>query len=157
MGLKTSAQEKYLETSIATASPEDLIIKTFDALVLFSSQALEKFKKDGHDIEGIHNKLLRAQRACCLLMGSLNFDVGGDLATNLFRVYEYWHHELVMANMKKDPSRIERLLPDFKSYRETWTEAISRFKAEQVLNGQAARSRSANTSTTVVSSFAAVG
>lgn len=155
MGLKANAQEKYLETSIATASPEDLIVKTFDALVLFSSQALEKFKHEGHDVEGIHNKLLRAQRACCLLMGSLNFDVGGELATNLFRVYEYWHHELVMANMKKDPSRIERLLPDFKDYRETWMEAISRFKAEQVLNGQAARSR--GTSTTAVSSFAAVG
>ena len=156
MSSKPTAQEKYLETSIATASPEELIIRTFDALILFSSQALDKFETDATDVEGIHNKLLRAQRACCLLMGALDFDIGGDLAKNLFRVYEFWHHELVMANMKKDAARVARLLPDFKEYRETWMEAISRFRTEQALKGQASRVRSAPPRA-AVSSFAAVG
>ena len=156
MSTKPTAQEKYLETSIATASPEELIIRTYDALILFSSQALEKFETDATDVEGIHNKLLRAQRACCLLMGALNFDIGGDLAKNLFRIYEFWHHELVMANMKKDAARIERLLPDFKEYRETWMEAISRFRTEQAIKGQGSRARS-TPPLTPVSSFAAVG
>ncbi|MDQ2681372.1 MAG: flagellar protein FliS, partial [Candidatus Eremiobacteraeota bacterium] len=99
--MKASAEQQYLETSIATASKEELIVKIFDVLVLSGSQALEKLEHQPNDIEGIHRCLLRAQRACCLLMGSLNMEIGGELSHNLFRVYEFWHHELVMANMRK--------------------------------------------------------
>lgn len=151
------AQNSYLETSIMTASREDLIIKTFDALILLSGQALAKLRNEGQDVEAIHNYLLRAQKACTLLMGSLNMEIGGELAKNLFRVYEYWHHELVMANMKKDPARIERLMPTFKEYRETWQEAISRFKTEQRTNQRAVTATPVTTHAPRVSSFAALG
>lgn len=126
-----SAEQRYLETSIATASREDLIIKVFDALLIAAQQAHEKLLNDRSDIEGIHRTLLRAQRACCLLMGALDMEIGGELARNLLRVYEFWHHQLVMANMQKDAERVGRLLPDFKSYRETWMQAITQFKLQQ--------------------------
>ena len=127
--MKRSVEQQYLETSIATASKEDLIVKIFDVLVTSATLALEKLETQRHDIEGIHKALLRAQRACCLLMGSLDMEIGGELATNLFRVYEFWHHELVMANMQKSAIRVERLLPHFKDYREMWITAITEFKA----------------------------
>lgn len=127
--MKSSADQKYLETSIATASKEDLIVKIFDVLLLASTQALEKLQNDRNDIEGIHKALLRGQRALCLLMGSLDMEIGGEVARNLFRVYEFWHHELVMANMQKDAQRVARLLPNFKEYRQMWAQAISQFKS----------------------------
>ena len=127
--MKASAEQKYLETSIATASKEDLIIKIFDVLIIAAQQAHEKLTTDRDDITGIHKALLRAQRACSLLMGSLDMEIGGELAKNLFRVYEFWHHELVMANMQKDAVRVERLLPYFRDYRDTWNTAVSQFKA----------------------------
>ena len=129
--MKRSAEQQYLETSIATASKEDLIVKIFDILVLASTQALDKLRTQRDDIEGIHKSLLRAQRALALLMGSLDMEIGGEVARNLFRVYEFWHHELVMANMQKDPVRVERLLPNFKDYREMWVQAIGEFKSLQ--------------------------
>lgn len=129
--MKRSAEQQYLETSIATASKEDLIVKIFDILVLAATQALEKLQNQRDDIEGIHKALLRAQRALALLMGSLDMEVGGEVARNLFRVYEFWHHELVMANMQKDAVRVERLLPNFKDYRQMWAQAISEFKSMQ--------------------------
>jgi flagellar secretion chaperone FliS len=129
MNMKSPADQRYLETSIATASKEDLIVKIFDILVLASSQALEKLRGDRSDIEGIHRALLRAQRALCLLMGSLDMEIGGEVARNLFRVYEFWHHELVLANMLKDAERVERILPNFKEYRQMWSQAITEFKA----------------------------
>ncbi len=147
--MKTSVEQKYLETSIATASKEDLIVKIFDVLIVAAQQAHEKLVYDRDDITGIHKALLRAQRACALLMGSLDMKIGGDLSVNLFRVYEFWHHELVMANMQKDPTRVERLLPDFKDYRETWNKAVAQFKTMK--NAQA-KAQSAGGST-----FAAVG
>lgn len=129
--MKRSADQKYLETSIATAAKEDLIVKIFDILVLAATQSLEKLHNQRDDIEGIHKALLRAQRALALLMGSLDMEIGGEVSRNLFRVYEFWHHELVMANMQKDPVRVERLLPNFKDYREMWAQAVSQYKAMQ--------------------------
>ncbi len=129
--MKRSAEQKYLETSIATASKEDLIVKIFDILVLAATQALEKLHNQRDDIEGIHKALLRAQRALALLMGSLDMEIGGEVARNLFRVYEFWHHELVMANMQKDPLRVERLLPNFRDYRQMWVQAVTEFKTMQ--------------------------
>lgn len=129
--MKRSAEQHYLETSIATASKEDLIVKIFDILVLAATQSLDKLKNQRDDIEGIHKTLLRAQRALALLMGSLDMEIGGEVARNLFRVYEFWHHELVMANMQKDPVRVERLLPNFKDYRQMWAQAVTEFKGVQ--------------------------
>jgi flagellar secretion chaperone FliS len=129
--VRRSAEQHYLETSIATASKEDLIVKIFDILVLASTQALDKLKNQRDDIEGIHKTLLRAQRALALLMGSLDMEIGGEVARNLFRVYEFWHHELVMANMQKDPIRVERLLPNFRDYRQMWAQVVSEFKSMQ--------------------------
>ncbi|HTU83826.1 MAG TPA: flagellar export chaperone FliS [Candidatus Acidoferrales bacterium] len=144
--MRPTADQRYLETSIATASKEDLIVKIFDVLIVAAQQAQEKLLRERNDIEGIHKALLRAQRACCLLMSSLDMDVGGELAKNLFRVYEFWHHELVMTNMQKDVTRLERLLPYFADYRKTWQQAIAQFKAQRSANREAG-----------ASSFASVG
>jgi flagellar protein FliS len=84
-------------------------------------------------------------------MGALDMEIGGKLAKNLFRVYEFWHHELVMANMQKDPKRVERLLPYFKSYRATWQKAIAQFKAER------AQAQLDDSAAGAGSSFASVG
>ena len=146
--MKASAEQKYLETSIATASKEDLIVKIFDVLIIAAQQAHDKLTTDRDDITGIHKALLRAQRACSLLMGSLDMEIGGELSKNLFRVYEFWHHELVMANMQKDATRVSRLLPHFKDYRETWNTAVGQFKAMK----NAARNQPGSEG-----SFAAVG
>ncbi len=132
--MKLTADQRYLETAIATASKEDLIVKIFDVLIIASQQAHEKLLNDRNDIEGIHKALLRAQRACCVLMGALDMEIGGDLSKNLLRVYEFWHHELVMANMQKDPDRVERILGYAKDYRKTWNQAVAQFKAQRSAN-----------------------
>ncbi len=145
-----SANDKYVETAILTASKEDLIVRVFDILVVAAQQAIEKMHADVGDIEGIHRALLRAQRALAVLMGALDMEIGGELSVNLFRVYEFWHHELVMANMQKDVGRVERLLPDFVDYRKTWAEAVSQWKAMQRSDDDEGTSRTS-------SGFAAVG
>ncbi|HTX59635.1 MAG TPA: flagellar export chaperone FliS [Verrucomicrobiae bacterium] len=130
--MQRTADQRYLETSISTASKEDLIVRVFDVLVIASQQAHEKLTTERNDIEGIHKALLRAQRACCVLMGALDLDIGGEVAKNLLRVYEFWHHELVMANMLKDPERVARILGYAKDYRQTWQQAVTQFKAERL-------------------------
>jgi flagellar protein FliS len=126
----TNANLRYLEASINSASPEELIIKVYDALLLFSRQALDAMETRPKDIQARHDLLRRAQRACALLMGSLRLDIDSDIPGNLFRIYEFWHHQLVAANMQADPQKVRELLPMIAGMRETWVEVIKRYRAD---------------------------
>lgn len=121
----------YLRTRLKTATPEELTIITFDVLINSTTRAIAGLRQSDLDIQVIHNDLRRGQRAAALLMGSLSLDIDPELGRTIFRIYEYWHHELFVANMKKSADVIEQLLPHMKSYRATWIEANRRFRAEQ--------------------------
>jgi flagellar protein FliS len=122
--------ERYLEASLASLSKEDLMVKVFDAIVLFSRQAIEKMKTAPNDIQARHNLLRKAQRACTVAMGSIDFDIGGELARRNFALYEFWHHELVMANIEGNVTRVEAVLPQMLDIRNAWAEAVRRYKLE---------------------------
>jgi flagellar protein FliS len=132
----TDANLRYLEASINSASPEELIIKVSDALLLFARQALDAMEARPNDIQSRHDLLRRAQRACALLMGSLRLDLDSDIPGNLFRIYEFWHHQLVAANMQNDPQKVRELLPMIAGMRETWVEAIRRYRSEAAESAQ---------------------
>jgi flagellar secretion chaperone FliS len=130
-----SPERKYIEARVKTASPEELTVIVYDVLVQSAQKGIETMRETPSDIQLIHDHLRRAQQAVATLMGSLNFEIGGELAHSLFRMYSFWHHELVMANMEKSAVRIERLLTDFKEFRETWAEANRRWRAAQQADG----------------------
>src|ERR1700761_5537508 len=112
-----------------SASPEELIIRVYDALLLLARQAIETMETRPTDIQSRHNLLRRAQRACALLMGSLKLDIESDIPVNLFRIYEFWHRQLVAANMHGDPQKVREIIPLIAGMRETWVEAIKRYRA----------------------------
>lgn len=121
----------YLQTKLKTATPEELTIITFDVLINSTTRGIEGLKTPILDIDAIHKDLRRAQRAAALLMGSLRLEVDAQLGRDIFRIYEHWHHELFMANMRKSPDIIEELLPLMKEYRQTWVEANRRYRLER--------------------------
>jgi flagellar protein FliS len=126
----TNVNLRYLEASINSASPEELIIRVYDALLLFARQAIETMETRPADIQARHDLLRRAQRACALLMGSLKLDLESDIPGNLFRIYEFWHHQLVAANMQGDAQKVRELLPMISELRETWVEAIKIYRTQ---------------------------
>lgn len=130
MGRKR-AEESYVETAIVTASQEDLVLRLYDGLIQFSRLALEKMSSDPRDIEYIHTQLRKSQRACTILMSSLDFEKGGEIAKHLFHHYEEWHHELVLANMRQDRARLEKVIEIFVDFRQTWQEVINKSNASQ--------------------------
>jgi flagellar protein FliS len=106
------------------------MVKVFDAIVLFTKKAIERMKTDPRDIQGRHDLLRQAQRACAVAMDSIDFEIGGELARSNFILYEFWHHELVMANVEGDVTRAEAIVPQMVEIRDAWAEAVRRFKLE---------------------------
>jgi flagellar secretion chaperone FliS len=73
---------------------------------------------EAHNIELANEKLGRAQAIVFELIATLDLERGGELASNLLRIYEYMNHRLVEANLRKDaePARevqglLRELLP----------------------------------------------
>jgi flagellar biosynthetic protein FliS len=129
--MNASAQTmKYLEASFATLSKEDLMVKIFDAMVMWTRKAIERMKTDPKDIQGRHDMLRMAQRACTVAMDAIDFEIGGELAASNHRLYAFWYHELVMANVEGDITRAEGVLPQMTDIRNAWAEAVRRYKSE---------------------------
>ena len=58
------------------------MVKIFDAIVLFTRKAIERMKTDPSDIQGRHDSLRTAQRACGAAIDAIDFELGGELAAS---------------------------------------------------------------------------
>jgi flagellar biosynthetic protein FliS len=74
--------------------------------------------------------LRTAQRACAAAIDAIDFELGGELAESNAALYRFWYRELVEANMQGDVTRAEGVLPQMKTIRNAWAEAVRRYKIE---------------------------
>ncbi len=98
---------QYKQQQIETASPEEILIMLYEGAIRFL--VIAKKSLDQKDIETFHNNLLRAQHIIIEFMTSLDMELGGEMATNLYNLYEYLHYRLVQANIQKDVVMIDEV------------------------------------------------
>lgn len=122
----------YLKTQIETASKEQLLIMLYDGAIKFLNQA--KLALENKEYEESHRLLLKAQDIIYEFQATLDMDLGGELAQNLFNLYSYYIKRLVYANLKKDKEPIEEVLRHLKGLRDTWKQAILKNKHEESEN-----------------------
>ncbi len=122
---------QYQQNQIETADQATLILMMYDGALKFIRQAKEAIRN--RDIMGAHRSINRAQDVTVELMCSLNTDAG-EVATNLFRLYEYAYHQLKEANLQKAEGPAEEAEKVFASLRESW-EYLAKGEAENVSAG----------------------
>jgi len=115
---------QYKETQVKTASPEKLMFMLFDGGLTFMKQG--KAHLENKEIKDANYKLQRAQAIILELMNSLDDKKGGEISTNLMSLYEYMLHELIQANVKKDPERIDHVMKLMKDMKDTFSEAAKK-------------------------------
>jgi|SaaInl4_135m_RNA_FD_contig_123_15497_length_1300_multi_4_in_0_out_0_1 flagellar secretion chaperone FliS len=118
-----SQMNQYKRMKFETASPEMLILMLYDGAIKNIIQA-QSMIYDKNQIEVCSNALIKAQNIITELMVSLNFDIGGDIAKNLFNIYEYVNYTLAQANINKNDDNLEVVLQMLKDLRGTWQEVI---------------------------------
>lgn len=123
-----SALSTYQTQDIETASPEKLLIMLYDGAIRFLKKAREAMV--AKDYQSLNTNMKRTQDIISELMGSLNFEIGGDIARNLFDLYEYYNYRLLQANMKNDTAMIDEVLKHLVDLKATWEEAIIIAKRE---------------------------
>ena len=126
MAYKT-ALSTYKEIRVNTASQGQLIIMLYDGAVRQLDLALSLLqmndaKKDPGRIEKIGKAVVKAQEIVSELMVSLDFEKGGEIASNLFSLYTWFNRELMEANINQDGRRIAVVRNLMEDLRSAWQE-----------------------------------
>jgi flagellar protein FliS len=112
-------RKEYLKQKVMTASPAALLVMLYDACV--KNIKLAKISLDEYgDLMATNNHLLKAQSIISELISCLDMNVG--LSEDLLKLYDFMLRELRAANIKKDLSNLDALIPLLNSMAETWRE-----------------------------------
>ena len=112
------ANQAYGGAQVSTAPQKKLILMLYDGVIqnLNAAEAALAVK----NLQTAHQKILKGQLIIEELMVTLNFDEGGDIAKDLYKLYEYFHWSLVQANINKDPVRIAEIRQYLEELRGSW-------------------------------------
>jgi flagellar protein FliS len=87
-------------------------------------------KKDPGRIEQIGKSIMKTEEIITELMVSLDFDQGGEIASNLFALYSWFNKELLEANIAQDLHRLTAVKDMLLELRNTWSEIAGKSTAE---------------------------
>lgn len=112
---------QYKQVILNSSTKEDLVILAYEGAIRFLNKSMEGFEKN--DFEKINYYILKTHAIISELIVSLNYEVGGEIAINLYRIYEYMNYRLGVANIKKDPKPVKEVMGLLDLLREAWTVA----------------------------------
>jgi flagellar protein FliS len=119
-GSNTNGANAYakvgVETGVAAASPHKLIVMLFDGAIsaLVTAQMHMKAGNTAEKGQAISKAISIVDNG---LRASLDKKVGGEIALRLDSLYDYMSHQLLLANLRNDLTKLEevqRLLADLR-------------------------------------------
>ena len=123
----------YRQTSVATATPEKLLLMLYDGAIRFLRQA--RLAMEQQDLESTNKWLGKLQDIFVELNTSLDLDQG-EIALNLRKLYEFYQNEVIMANVEKNVDRLQPVEEFLKLFREMWAEAAKKSSQELKQTGE---------------------
>lgn len=124
-----SYSNQYRNNQILTASQEQILLLLYDGAIRFCRQAIVACEAGDHQ-----EKLGRINKTYAIIdefSNSLNHDIGGDIALDLERLYDFMMRQLGDARREDSCEKlkvVENLLVDLRA---TWGEAVEINKKEQ--------------------------
>ena len=126
MTAPSSLRARYLGDTIATASPQTLLVMLYDRLALDLQRAEDALV--AKDRESAHGQLMHAQEIVLELRASLNVEVW-DGGPRLAALYAWLLGELIQANLKGDVRRVRDSRKVVEPLRDAWREAAASLAA----------------------------
>ena len=117
----------YLAQAVNTASPAHLVTMLFDRLLVAIRRVEAELESESTPrLELCHNELVRAQRIVEELRFGLDHERGGEIASNLRRIYDHCHEVLLSANMTKSATGLHDIVDIVEDLREVWFEEVDK-------------------------------
>lgn len=130
--MSVNAYQRYKDAQYSTASPEQLLLMLYEGAIKYARQAQKDMEE--RNVEAANNKLKKTEDIISELMVSLNMDEGGEIAQNLYNLYDYMNRRLIQANIRKDPGLVDEVITLLTSLKESWEEVIGRARNQVLQN-----------------------
>jgi flagellar secretion chaperone FliS len=125
-----SASRAYLESSVLTASPGQLVVMLYDGSARFLARALVAVRAG--DAAAAAEPLRRTHAILDELLATLDPEAG-EVAERLQSIYLFSKRTLIEAQLALDPEPIERVAALLAELRGAWAEAAE--SAQPVASG----------------------
>jgi len=120
--IKANPYAKMVDDTVMSATKEELTLMLYEGGIKFCNQALAAMEKK--DYIKTNQLIMRVQDIVREFQITLNHDY--PISQQLDNLYDYMYRRLVEANLKKDSAILEEVLGMFRSFRDTWKEAMKR-------------------------------
>jgi flagellar protein FliS len=112
-----ASPQAYRESSVLTASPEQLVVMLYDGAVRFFRQAQVAIGEEAwqHALD----RLNRGEAIVDELLATLNLDAG-EIAERLQGIYVFCKRCLVEARMERDGDKVGHVIALLADLREAW-------------------------------------
>lgn len=114
--------QTYKENQIQTADPGTVLLMLYDGAIDFVKRARASVAKGDAAEKG--QFILKAHDIIAEFLTALDFEVGGDMARDLERLYVYMLDQLTIANLNNDPKPLDEVVSLLSTLKEGWQEAV---------------------------------
>lgn len=119
---------QYRSIQADTVPPEDRVALLYDGARRFVDQAAQALEGEQHG--EVSTCAGKAQRILEELSGALNFEAG-EMAENLFLLYEYWTWRLGQGVVKRDLEAFKEVSTALMDMHGAWVEAAKQIRAQR--------------------------
>ena len=120
---------QYQQIQVDTASPERLLLMLYEGLIRFLNAGKQGIVDRKFDVA--HRNITKAQDIILEFMATLNMQDGGEVAQNLFDLYDYFNNRLRQANLTKNAEIVDEVLGFVRQLHEAWVAAAKNVAAER--------------------------
>lgn len=115
-----NAQNAYRNNQVTTAPKKKLLIMLYDGAI--KNLKLAEIAIEEKNIQETNTNIVKTQDIIMEFMHTLNFEVGGEVANNLYQLYEYMYQRLIRANIDKDIEAVKEVRKYLEELRDTWAQ-----------------------------------
>ncbi|OGV66172.1 MAG: flagellar export chaperone FliS [Lentisphaerae bacterium RIFOXYB12_FULL_65_16] len=131
--MTTQVATSYRRVQAGTASPAQRVVMMYDGILRHLHIALEAFQGETPSrFETINNNVQQAKLIISQLQLSLDKKNGGEIASTLDQLYDFWVRHLSTANARKDPALIQEVEELVSGLRDTWATAAQEARRQGI-------------------------
>lgn len=121
-------QKTYLKNEIEGATKGKLVLLLYDGAIKFINMAIKAI--EDKNIVDAHENIIKAENIFYELLSTLNMEAG-EIAENLFKLYDFCIWQLIEANKSKDSEKLTPVLGITKTLRDAWKEVVTKEEQEK--------------------------
>jgi len=110
--------ETYQNTAVTTQSKGRLVVMLYDGAIKFLKLAIKEMEARNFEAKGKY--LTKAQDIIFELNAVLDMEAGGEIASNLRKLYLYMNRRINDANIKVDPDIVREVISLLEELNRSW-------------------------------------